>query len=44
MILTRPIVKEPRSKRVAFAARFLFGINWADSAPGISWPADYYLV
>lgn len=23
--------------------RFLFGINWADSGPGFSWPADYHV-
>jgi len=44
VILTRPIVKGRRSKGVAFAARFLFEINWADSAPGLSWPADYHLI
>ena len=44
VILTRPIVKGRRSKRVAGAVRFLFEINWADSAPGFSWPADYHLV
>jgi hypothetical protein len=43
VVLTRPIVKNRRSKRVASAVRFLFGINWADSAPGLSWPADYHL-
>ena len=42
--LTRPIQKNRRSKKVASAVRFLFRINWADSAPGFSWPADYYLV
>ena len=44
VVLTRPIVKGRRSKKVAGAARYLFRINWADSAPGLSWPADYYLV
>jgi hypothetical protein len=44
VILTRPIVKNRRSKRVASAVRFLFQINWADSAPGFSWPADYHLI
>ena len=24
--------------------RFLFRINWADSGPGFSWPADYHLI
>jgi hypothetical protein len=24
--------------------QFLFRINWANSGPGINWPADYYLV
>jgi hypothetical protein len=44
VILTRPIQKNRRSKKVAGAVRFLFRINWADSAPGLSWPADYHLV
>ena len=44
VILTRPIEKKRRSKKVAFAVRFLFRINWANSGPGFSWPADYHLV
>jgi len=44
VVLTRPIHKDRRSKKVAGAVRFLFRINWADTAPGFSWPADYYLV
>ena len=43
-VLTRPIQKSRRSKTVAGAVRFLFRINWADSAPGLSWPADYHLI
>jgi hypothetical protein len=41
---TRPIRKGERSKKVVGAVRFLFRINWADSGPGFSWPADYHLV
>jgi len=44
VILTRPIEKKRRSKKVAFAVRFLFRINWANSGPGFSWPADYHLI
>jgi hypothetical protein len=44
VVLTRPIHRDRRSKKVASAVRFLFGINWADTAPGLSWPADYHLV
>lgn len=43
VILTRT-PRKVRSQKVTGLARFLFGINWADSGPGISWPADYYLV
>ena len=43
-LLTRPIVKNRRSKKVASAVRFLFRINWANSGPGFSWPADYHLM
>jgi hypothetical protein len=43
-VLTRPIVKNRRSKKVASAVRFLFRINWANSGPGFSWPADYHLI
>lgn len=31
-----------RSAGVEPMPRFLFGINWADSGPGFSWPEDYY--
>lgn len=41
--LTRPIRRE-RPRKVTGLSRFLFRINWADSGPGISWPADYHLV
>lgn len=44
VILTRPINRNRRSKKVAGAARFLFQINWADTAPGYSWPVDFHLV
>ena len=44
LTLTRPIEKGRRSKHVASAVQFLFRINWADSGPGMSWPADYHLV
>jgi len=44
VVLTRPIQKNRRSKKVAGAVRFLFRINWADTAPGFSWPADYHLI
>jgi len=43
-VLTRPIDRRRRPKKVAGLARFLFRINWADSGPGMSWPADYHLV
>ena len=42
-VLTRSI-KKGRSRKVAGLSRFLFRINWADSAPGLSWPAEYNLV
>jgi hypothetical protein len=36
---------KPKTRRkVALFPRLLFGINWADSAPGISWPETYYYV
>lgn len=44
VVLTRPIHRNRRSIKVAGAVRFLFGINWADTAPGLSWPAEYHLV
>ena len=31
-----------RNGQVEPLPRFLFGINWADSGPGFSWPEDYY--
>lgn len=31
-----------RGGKVDLMPRFLFGINWADSGPGMSWPEDYY--
>jgi hypothetical protein len=42
--LTRLIRRNLRSRKVAGSVRFLFRINWADTAPGLSWPADYHLV
>lgn len=40
---TRSIRTGP-SRKVTGLSRFLLRINWADSGPGISWPADYHLV
>lgn len=31
------------SGRVSLLPQFLFGINWASTAPGFSWPVDYYV-
>ena len=42
VILTRTR-RKVRSQAVTGLARFLFGINWATSGPGITWPADYHL-
>ncbi|MET0084847.1 MAG: hypothetical protein ABW079_17730 [Sedimenticola sp.] len=33
-----------RHAKVDLMPRFLFEINWADTAPGFSWPEAYYLV
>lgn len=42
VVLTRKL--RPTAKRkVNSISRHLFTINWADSAPGLSWPAAYYL-
>jgi hypothetical protein len=43
VVLTRPI-RKATSRKVTGLSRFLFRINWANSGPGISWPADYCLV
>ena len=43
IILTRTR-RKVRSQKVMGLVRHLFGINWADSGPGFSWPADYNLV
>ena len=40
---TRTIDQRRRSRRVASCNRLLFEINWADSGPGMSWPAQYRL-
>lgn len=32
----------PRRQEVVLLPQFLFMINWADSAPGISWPETYH--
>ena len=42
-ILTRQMRKR-RARKVTGLSRYLFRINWADSAPGLSWPAEYNLV
>ena len=31
------------SGKVNVLPQFLFGINWASTAPGFSWPVDYYV-
>lgn len=31
------------SGKIIVLPQFLFGINWASSAPGFSWPVDYYV-
>ena len=42
VVLTRAhFDKVPRD--VLMLPQFLFMINWADTAPGISWPESYYL-
>lgn len=41
--LTRQF-REVEERKVSGLARHLFTINWADSAPGISWPVAYTLV
>jgi hypothetical protein len=35
--------KVPQSRRVLVVPRYLFMIDWAMSAPGISWPEAYYV-
>lgn len=42
MELTRQPFKH-RGGRVSLLAKHLFTINWADTAPGISWPEAYYV-
>lgn len=41
--LTRTL-REVKERTVSGLTRHLFTINWADSAPGISWPVAYTLV
>ena len=43
VILTRKFREVP-DRKVTGMIRHLFTINWADSAPGISWPVAYNLV
>jgi hypothetical protein len=31
------------SGKINVLPQFLFGINWASTAPGLSWPVDYYV-
>jgi len=31
------------NRKLSFAPQCLFGINWANSGPGFSWPEEYYL-
>ena len=40
VLCRQPIAKHPRG--VSFLPQFLFMINWADSAPGLSWPESYH--
>ncbi len=42
MVLTRDYNPKTRRK-LDLLPRFLFQINWANSAPGISWPVAYYV-
>ena len=40
--LTRKIEKNNLSlSKIAFIPRLIFSINWADTAPGMSWPEEY---
>ena len=36
-------VSEQKDNCVSLLPQYLFGINWADTAPGISWPEEYYV-
>ena len=40
-LLRKPFT--PPSPAVVLFPQFLFTINWADSAPGISWPESYHI-
>jgi hypothetical protein len=41
--LTRAGITKPH-RDIVLLPQHLFMINWADTAPGISWPEDYYVI
>lgn len=43
VVTSRKIDPDRRSVTVACLSQFLLEINWADSGPGYSWPAEYRL-
>jgi hypothetical protein len=36
-------LEEPIENRISLLPQYAFGINWADTAPGLSWPEQYYV-
>jgi hypothetical protein len=35
--------EEPKENHISLLPQHVFGLNWADTAPGISWPVEYYV-
>jgi hypothetical protein len=44
LAVSRGEVRPPRGSNIGLVGRHLFTINWADGAPGMSWPTAYYAV
>jgi hypothetical protein len=44
IVYSRRYRRRASVQALAFVAQHLFTINWADSAPGFSWPEAYHLI
>jgi hypothetical protein len=44
LAVSRGEVRPPRGSNIGLVGQHLFTINWADGAPGMSWPTAYYAV
>jgi hypothetical protein len=44
LAISRGEVRPPQGSNISLVGQHLFTINWADGAPGMSWPTAYYAV